>query len=231
MGSGLRRICAAGAVLLAFMLPAIAGATHRPGHDQPGGGNQDGRVSISASPTVVTFGSPTRISGKLTGNPNSSVAVELQGNPHPFAGGFRQIATSATDSNGDYAFTHRPAEHTRYRVVASTNPRVTSDDVLVRVRIRVTRSVSDRTPRRGALVTFRGSAYPEHDGALVYIKRRNRDGTFRTLARTRLRDAGSERSSYSRRVRVRRSGTYRVRVAGDANHFSGNSRTITISVH
>jgi len=212
----------------------VAGATHKPDHN-PGGGTGGGgtpasRISISASPTVVDFGRSTVISGKLTGSPNSSVAVELQGNAAPFTGGFKSVSTKATDSNGDYSFTTRPGQHVRYRVVAKTSPPSTSAETLVRVRIRVSRLVSDSTPRRGQVVRFSGSAYPAHDGRTVFIKRRSADGVYRTVARTVLRDAGTARSSYSRRLRIRRSGTYRVRVAGDADHLSGNSTPRTLIV-
>ena len=45
-----------------------------------------------------------------------------------------------------------------------------------------------------------------------------------------LRDAGTELSRYSRRVRVRRDGVYRVKVAGDADHINGFSRIRRLDV-
>ena len=51
-----------------------------------------------------------------------------------------------------------------------------------------------------------------------------------TIARPLLRDAGTARSTYSRRVRVFRDGVYRVKVAGDADHVNGFSRARSINV-
>jgi hypothetical protein len=45
------------------------------------------------------------------------------------------------------------------------------------------------------------------------------------------RDAGTTRSRYSRRVRIRRSGSYLVKIIGDAANATGYSRTVTITVH
>jgi plastocyanin len=98
-------------------------------------------------------------------------------------------------------------------------------------RIRVTLGVSDSTPRRGQRVRFSGSARPQHDGRLVYIQKRTRRGTYRTIARTRLRDAGASRSRYSRRLRIFRGGVFRARVLGDGDHRTGTSRTRRLVVH
>ena len=51
------------------------------------------------------------------------------------------------------------------------------------------------------------------------------------MVRTKLRDAGSAKSTYSRRVRIYRDGVYRVKVAGDGDHINGFSRLKTIDVH
>ncbi|MBA3748818.1 MAG: hypothetical protein H0W96_15200 [Solirubrobacterales bacterium] len=51
------------------------------------------------------------------------------------------------------------------------------------------------------------------------------------MARTRLRDAGATKSTYSRRVRLYRDGVYRVKVSGDGDHINGLSRLKSIDVH
>jgi hypothetical protein len=51
------------------------------------------------------------------------------------------------------------------------------------------------------------------------------------VARTTLLTAGTDASRYSKRVRVRRTGTYRVRVrSGDTDHLNGTSRTRKLTV-
>jgi plastocyanin len=94
----------------------------------------------------------------------------------------------------------------------------------------VTLSVSDATPGRGQRVRFFGSVKPERDGRLVQLQRRRRGGSFRTVERITLRDAGAARSTYSRRLRVRSSAVFRARVAADADHETGTSRTRRVRV-
>jgi hypothetical protein len=64
----------------------------------------------------------------------------------------------------------------------------------------------------------------------VRLQRRGSGGRYRTIARTKLRDAGNDRSTYSRRLRVFRDGTYRARVPADADHLAGTSRRRRVDV-
>jgi hypothetical protein len=78
----------------------------------------DGSLTIAASPTRITVGDSTTISGKLSGSLYSESAVSLEANPAPFASGFQSVATTKTDANGNYSFANvRPALNTRYRTV------------------------------------------------------------------------------------------------------------------
>lgn len=213
------------AIATSLAVPLAAGAHHRPDH---GGG---GSLSIAAAPSTITFGGTTVLSGRLAGNPNSSVPVDLQRQPHPFTGSFETIASTTTSVAGAYSFAGvKPLLHTRYRVIARTTPPETSGEVTVLVRIRAGLRVSDSTPRRGQLVRFSGFARPQHDGALVYVQRRTSTGDWRTVARTRLVDAGDDFSRFSRRLRVYRDGVFRALVAGDADHARGASRAKRLDV-
>ena len=91
--------------------------------------------------------------------------------------------------------------------------------------------VSDSTPRKGQRVRFRGSVRPKHDGTRVAIQRKRADGTWVTVRSPLLRDAGSGYSTYSKRIRIRRSGTYRTVIAAHADHAEGVSRERTLTVH
>jgi hypothetical protein len=208
-------------------LPAAAAAHHQPGHQ---GGPNEGNISIAAT-TPVTWGRSTTVTGKLTAtNPNSGVNVDLEADPFPYEdSGFARVATGVTDANGDYRITSKPTSHTRYRVVAKASPPVTSAATTVLVRIQVKFAVSDSTPRAGRVVRFSGTACPEHDGKTAAIQRRTSTGSYRTVARATLADTGGPCSSYARRIRIRRDGTYRVKVpSGDADHSTGTSRRIRI---
>lgn len=218
----MRRVLVIAAALLpVFAIPIVAPA-------QPG---QGGQLGIEATPSTIVFGQSTAISGRLRGRDNENVAVALEANPHPYTRGFQPVGTAVTDARGDYSFRVLPRLNTRYRVVAQRTPPETSDEVAVSVRIRVSIRLSDSTPRRGSLVRFSGGAAPEHDGRIARIQRRTSTGEYRTVARARLADAGDARSTYSRRLRVRRDGVFRVLVPSDGDHATGTSRARAIRVH
>ena len=212
---------------LAFATGAVAG--HKPGHN-PGQGASD--ITISATSPIV-WGRSTAITGGVRGA-GAGVLVDLQSDPFPYSDAeFAKEATVPTDAKGNYRFAPLPKLNTRYRTVAQTSPPATSAPTVVLVKIRVKVRVSDSTPRSGSLVRFSGSACPQHDGNLVYIQRQSSTGAFGTIARTTLRDAGDVCSKYSRRIRVKSDGVYRVKVssAGDGDHMTGVSRRVRLDAH
>jgi thermitase len=225
MESEMRRIVTASLFLLVILaMPFVAdGAPKNPA---------SGDLTISATPKLLVYGQATTIAGKLKASPlRSNVPLRLEDNPAPFTRGFELVKTSTTDRNGDYSFAGiPPLLNTRYRTTAIA-PRASSSELLVQVAIKVVLRLSDRTPRAGGRVRFFGTAAPQHDGRLVYIQRRTATGAWRTVARTALKDAGTELSQYSRRIRVRRDGTYRARVFHDSDHADGTSRTKSAAVH
>jgi hypothetical protein len=193
-------------------------------------------LTIGAKPTILTFGGAATVSGRLTGPNHGNKPVELQRNPWPFRAFVDTTVVTRTASNGSYSFKVRPARHTRYRAVTPQpatiyDTLVRSPEVLILVRLRVGIRLSDSTPRRGRRVRFSGSVAPKHNGRKVFIQRRRRDGRWRTVARTLTRNAGGNRSVYSKRVRVSRNGAYRVRVRGDGDHRTGTSRVRVVRVH
>jgi hypothetical protein len=215
-------------ILLTVIVVPVFAALAVQAASAPPAGNSD--LTISAKPTTITFGQATTISGKLKG-PKDPITVTLQQNPYPFTDAFEAAGTKPTATNGDYSFTGvRPAQNTRYRVTTVV-PALASSDVEVLVRIKVVLRASDRTPRAGQRVRFYGTAAPQHDGRTVRLQRQTSTGSWTTVARTLLRDAGDERSSFSRRMRVRRDGVYRARVYRDANHATGTSGSKTLDAH
>lgn len=96
-----------------------------------------------------------------------------------------------------------------------------------KVRLRV----SDRTPRKRQLVRFSGTVSPARDGRLVYIQKRLSSGKWRTIAKMKLKDAGSKRSRFSRKLKVLGNSTYRARVRSDSTHTRGTSRRKSLRIH
>ncbi len=214
-----------GALTVAIVLPAAAQASHKPGH-QGGPGNAE-TLSVGATPNPIVFGRSTVLSGRLTGNNKAGRTVRLDGAPYPYTSFVNNIATTTTSSNGGFSFARRPRLNTRYRVSVGA---LVSSTVDVLVRQRVSLYLSDSTPRRGQLVRFSGRSCPTHDGAVVSIQKRTSTGSFRTVRRTRLRDA-SRCSVYSRRLRIFRDGVFRTVVARDGDHARGFSRRRSVDAH
>ena len=219
--------------LLAFgalLIPAAsAAADHRPDHNPPGGNTATTISALDARPNPLVFGTTTDLTGRLSGDARSGVTVRLEADAtRPYGDAYTQISTATTNQAGRFAFKPKPQVNTQYRVIAQTSPPVTSAPRLVLVRSRVGLIVSDLSPRAGSRVRFRGTVRPAHDGATAVIQRRSSTGRWVTVARTRLTDLGTDVSRYTRSIRVRRDGSYRVKVVGDADHVNGFSRVVTL---
>lgn len=221
----MKTLCAALAALLVVCVgPAVAAKP-------PKAAPPNNSLTIKSSAPAVTFGRTVTISG-TTKNIPAGTTVELQQNPYPYAG-FKPTGQSAVvDPLGNYAIAGvKPLVHTQYMVVAKTSPPTQSSTAFVRVRLRVSFHVSDSTPRRGARVRFYGTVAPAHDGKPVLIQKHTRSG-WKTVARTTLRDNGTATSKYSKKLRIRSRGTYRVIAESlDQDHDNGTSRRRTLRVH
>ncbi len=194
-------------------------------------------VSIKATPHSVTFGRATTIAGQVTGPNSAGIKVTLEANPYPYTSGFKPTSLSTTTSTtGSYSLPVTPSVNTRYEVTAKTKPPVASAPVAVNVRVKVTLRVSTLRPASGQLVRFSGTLTPAHSGKFAQIQKRTSTGTWKTVASTRLLAAapfnGIAISKFSKRLRVSRTATYRVRVnPRDADHITGTSPTRTERVH
>jgi hypothetical protein len=191
-----------------------------------------GQLTLTATAPIITFGQKDTLSGRLQGG-GGGVTVQLQEQPAPFTGGFKNVAgaTATTDSQGTFSFVVQPAVSTRYRAVAKASPTVTSAELSVPVRFQVTLRLSDYTPARGQRVRFAGITAPAHDGATVYIQRRTATGGYRTVSRALLRHGIGSYSTYSARIRITSSGAFRARVLKDTLHATGTSRVKKERVH
>src|SRR5688500_15727303 len=90
---------------VALLVPLVATADHRPGHQNPD-------LRIEADPNVQVWPRQVTISGTLRGADNAGKTIELGANEHPFTGGFESVGTTTTDAEGDYSFQVMPTQHT-----------------------------------------------------------------------------------------------------------------------
>lgn len=192
-------------------------------------------VTIAAAPNPVVFGSSSTITGQVTGKKASGAAVELQSQPFPYSSPFLVVARTTADATGRYRFQVIPGLNTMYRALAKAAPAATSPNLLVKVRVRVTLGVSASRPAVGQLVRFSGFVLPAYNGKFVQIQRKTLTG-WKTVAQAKLLAAaplrGVARSKYSKRLRIRRSGTYRVRFnPADGARLSNTSSNRRLTVH
>jgi hypothetical protein len=191
-----------------------------------------GQLSLTSSAPIITFGQTDTLSGQLK-NGGAGVTVQLQQQPAPFTGGFKDVAggSATTDNQGRFSFSVQPGVSTKYRAVAKASPTVTSPELTLPVKFRVTLRLSDYTPARGQRVRFSGSTAPAHDAATAYIQRRTATGGYRTVSRAVLHHTSGNVSTYSKRIRITGNGVFRARVLKDDLHASGTSRAKREHVH
>ena len=184
-----------------------------------------GTTTLKASAQQVTFSQPIALSGKVKGAKQGvTVTIERRAVNSTTYG---PAGTATTDANGDFSFADRPAKSSVYKATAGT---AASPEVAVAVAPLVGLKVGDSTPRKGQRVRFKGTVRPQHDGTRVAIQRKRADGSWMTVRSPRLRDAGSSYSRYSKRIRIRRSGTYRTVIGAHADHAEGVSRERSLTV-
>lgn len=216
----MKKLSAALALVLVCAGPAVAAKP-------PKGPKPNPNLTIKSSASAVTFGRSVTLSGTAK-NIAPGTTVEVQQNPYPYSGFKPTGKTAIVDPAGNWSIAGiQPQMHTQYKVTAKTSPPTDSGAVFVRVRLRVSFHVSDSTPKKGARVRFYGTVLPAHPGKPVLIQKKTSTG-YKTITKTKL----SSTSKYSKRLRIRRSGTFRVVVQSlDQDHDNGTSRRRTLRVH
>jgi hypothetical protein len=161
------------------------------------------------TPNPVTFSRPFTISGQLTGTGAAHAQVTLLGRPFPFTAAFVPQANPViANADGIYTFAFTSATATsQFQIKANTSPPITTAVITMPV----ASLISLHTPahvRKGHLARFRGTVLPAQDGLIVKIQKRDRTGSFHTVAHTNLHHKNAGSSTFSRRLRIKRTGTY-----------------------
>ena len=184
-------------------------------------------VSLAATPNPVPFGSGTTLAGTLTGTGNANRQIQLQQNSFPYTSGFANVGNpQLTDANGNFSFAVLSVPlNTQFRVLMPQNSNVVSPIVSVGVAVQVTaRRHIHRISSTRSRVRFYGVVRPARDGAQVAIQK-FRHGRWVTINGTITHHAKSTFSRYSKRLKLRRGGTFRVWVGiVDGNYVSNASR-------
>jgi hypothetical protein len=195
------------------------------------------QLRILAVFKTIDFGENAFITGQMRqvlgpdvpSQPYTGRTVTLEQSPFPFLA-WTPVATDVTDHEGYYAFERRPIVNTKYRT-HSDDPALMSAEKVVRVRFKLKVRVSDTTPAKGDRVEFSGSVVPAHPGGTVYIQHLLGLNFWQTVTRTKLHAKNAFSSVFSRHVRIRHNGVFRVKVESDGAHLAVNSVGRAIVVH
>jgi hypothetical protein len=190
--------------------------------------------SAAAVPNPVAFGAPLTISGTLTGTGNANRAVVLQGRSFPYTSPFIPSAnTQQTNAQGGFAFPILGLNiSSQFRVYLRDNPSVQTPVITVGVSYVVTAHASSRHVKRGRRVRFSGTLRPAIAAVKIVIQRKH-GSRWSTVGTTiSHRRPGASSAKFSKRVRIRRGGSYRVeaRSAG-GDYVTGDSAPFTIHTH
>jgi hypothetical protein len=184
------------------------------------------------SPNPVIFSRPFTISGQLIGTGSANAKVTLLARPFPYLGAFTQVGFPVVSgADGTYSFPINAAGiSSQIQIKADTNPPLPATIVPIPVQSLVSLHASSHV-RKGHLARFKGTVLPAQDGAVVKIQKRGRDGAFHTVAHTNLPHKNAGASTYNRRLRLRRTGTYQtVVVSSGGPVYPGTSPAKSIKV-
>ena len=187
-------------------------------------------VQIAAAPNPVVFGGSATVTGTLTGTGNAGRQVVLQQRAFPYTSAFADVGNAQiTSDTGTFAFPLLGLAQTSQLRVRTVQGNVVSEVITLGVAVDVSTRVSDKRVKRGRRVRFSGTIRPARPGAQFAVQKRTRDGRWVVVAGGITRGGSSASSSFSRRVRVRRTGRYRVFVSiVDGNLVSGLGRAIRV---
>jgi hypothetical protein len=215
---------------IATGLLAVALAAPLPAHAQA----PTPDIPLNFSATSVLSGQGFTVSGVLPGGAaDAGRPVQLYERRAPFPGAYAIVSNGAAGPSGEFVFTVTPVRKAYWAVVApvtTTRPREASPGFLVAVRRQVSIRTSTRRPRTGSLVRFSGfvsPGFPVGPGSVATLQRRNGQGGFTDVRAVLLKAAGTF-SSYRLRVRVNRSGVYRVVVPSSTFFSAGASVAVTV---
>jgi len=189
-------------------------------------------LAIAASPQIVLYGLGTTLVGNLNGTGGGNREVVLQASAFPYTSGFANVGNAeVTSPSGGFSFPVASLLiNTEFRVVTVSRPTIVSPVASGLVAVVVSARARVRRLRRGALVRFRGTVAPAETGALVAVQKLVRHAWV-TVGMTSAHPAGPGRSRFSRRVRVRRGGFFRVLVeVNDGGHQSNASALVHVAV-
>ena len=177
-------------------------------------------VTLAASPNPVSAkNSATTLAGTLSGTGNAGRKVVLQANWWPFTAGFQSVTNEqVTNAQGQFSFPLLSvAVNMQFRVLMPDRPDVVSPIVTFGVKPVVHTKVSKHRVKRGKRIRFSGTVDPGgSNGQIAFQKLRS--GEWVTVGGTLIRSGGR----YSKNLKIRRGGTYRVWAGWSSSQYAPN---------
>jgi hypothetical protein len=190
-------------------------------------------VTFAATPNPLLTGGTTTLAGQLTGTGNGGRDVVLQSNPFPYTQGFKAVGNKlVTDAAGNFSFGLQMIPfNTQFRVALPDKPAVVSPIVVVSVAVRVSTRLGTKTVKRGSRLTFKGSVSPDKAGGTpIAIQKLNSKKHWVTISGTVTHPSGGSAATYSKRVKIRSGGKYRVYAGVTNGSYVPNTGT-TVTIH
>jgi hypothetical protein len=141
--------------------------------------------TIDSSSPVIQAGGSVQITGTLelpASNPTPEPNVEVTLYGEHADSSWQALATTVTDTNGNYSFTQSPVHNEVYRVLTTLRPKRTTAKLYEGVQDVVTIAASSPTSDLGGTVTFTGTVTPDHTGHLIYLQEMGTDGFWHNVA-------------------------------------------------
>ena len=194
--------------------------------------NQPLGVTLAANPATILPGGGTQLTGQLTGTNNANRDVVLQANQWPFAGFVTVGNRIVTDAQGNFTFSVLTIPfNAQFRVALAQRPEVVSPIVFVGAAMQTTTDVKTvKRFRHSKRVRFKGTITPAPVDHAVSVQKL-RDGVWTTIATVGSVSVNRDgtRATYSKKVRIGRSGKFRVIAEDDGGKYTiGAGRPISI---
>ena len=184
-------------------------------------------LALAAAPNPVAFGAPSTLAGTLSGTGNAGRPIRLQQKPFPFTGPFANVGNvQLTNAQGAFSFALLSVPlTTQYRVLVTDQASVVSPVLTVSVSVVVGTRTTSTHVHRGGHVHFSGTIKPNVANVPVAIQKLNAKKHWVTISGTITRNGGV----YSKTIRIRRGGSYRVYAgAGGGTFAPGAGRKVRI---
>jgi hypothetical protein len=184
-------------------------------------------LALAAAPNPVAFGAPSTLAGTLSGTGNAGRPIRLQQKPFPFTGKWTNLGNvQLTNAQGAFSFALLSVPlTTQYRVLVTDNTSVVSPILTVSVSVVVGTKTTSTHVHRGGHVHFSGTIKPNVPNVPVAIQKLNAKNHWVTISGTITRTDGT----YSKTIRIRRGGSYRVYAGASGGTFApGAGRKVRI---